>query len=127
MDLAARVAGLYRRLERRTREKVLQLGSVEGGGRVRGIRGVAAKKCDTTPSIAKRTAAKGLAVELPAELDGVFSCDVGDVIDKLGDRVRSLELRPLESAQTGEEISRETNAGQATGQGTAHAGVETIA
>src|SRR5437868_9341614 len=61
------------------------------------------------------------------ELESVFADSIGNVINELGNGVRPLELWPLESAQTGEEISTEADAGQPASQRSdSHSGVETI-
>src|SRR5258708_25800420 len=127
MNLPPRTAGLDRCLETRAGEKVLQLRGVErrprGVGR---IWCVASQKCNTASGIAKRAAAEGLAMQVAAKLEGVFAPYIGDVVDKLGDRVRPLELGPFESAEAGEKLSAEADARQASGQRSAYARVETV-
>src|SRR5208337_1787577 len=62
-----------------------------------------------------------------AELDRVAARGAGDVVDELHDGVRSLELRPLETTQTGEEISAKPDARQSARVRTREAaGVEPI-
>ena len=51
---------------------------------------------------------------------------VRDVIDELRDRVRTLELRPLESAQAGNEGSGKTDARKPAGERAAYARVQSI-
>src|SRR5216683_2862174 len=108
MNLPPRIAGLYRCLKRGTGEEIFQLRRVEWWPRgISGIWSVASQKCNAASGIAKRSAAEGLAVQIPAKLEGVFAPYIGDVIYKLGDRIRPLELGPLESAEAGEKISAE--------------------
>src|ERR1035438_1385272 len=67
-------------------------------------------------------------MQFAAELEGVVAGGAGNVIDDLRDRVRSLELWPLESTQAGKEISAKADARQAAGKGTGEAAlVEPVA
>ncbi len=66
-------------------------------------------------------------MQFATELECVFTDSVGNVVDKLSDRIRALELWPLETAQSGDESSGEADARQSSGEGPADAGVETVA
>src|SRR5258708_12132315 len=102
--------GEHRIFERRHGKDVLQLGCVQKCPCVAGIRCVAAKKGDAASGVAKCSALHAVAVNLTAELPGMLAHSVGNVIDKLSNRVGSLYLRPLKPAQARKEIPSESDA-----------------
>src|SRR5579871_3874008 len=65
-------------------------------------------------------------MEFGAQLDGMLAGRVRDVIDKLRNGIRTLELGPLESAEAREEIAAEADTRQAAGERPAHAGIQTV-
>src|SRR5579862_676591 len=56
----------------------------------------------------------------------MFSCRIRNVVDELNPSVRPLKFWPLESAQSRNECSSETNAGKAAGIRTAHASIKAV-
>src|SRR5256885_2488789 len=62
----------------------------------------------------------------PAQFEGGLDLVLQAVFQDRLEGIRSLELRPLESAETGEEVSAKSDARQASGKRAAHAGIEAI-
>src|SRR5450755_2631967 len=65
-------------------------------------------------------------MQFTTELERVVAGGTGHMIGELNDGVRSLEFRPLETAQAGEEIAAKPDAWQSAGEWTRDAGVEPI-
>src|SRR5258708_40247014 len=105
VDLPPGIANLNGRLEWIAGKKIFQ--------RCRAVSrsyGHAAQECDAASSVAKRAATHAVTMQFAAELEGMRSHGVGSMVDELRDRVRSLEFRPLKSAQAGNECSSESAA-----------------
>src|ERR1700685_274574 len=86
----------------------------------------AAQESDAAPGVAERTTAHIIAMQLTAELQGMFSGSIGNVVDKLDDIVGPLKLRPLEAAQSGEEVSAKADARQPSSKRTGHTRIKTV-
>ena len=66
-------------------------------------------------------------VQFGSDLYRMLARRVGDVVGKLRDGIGSLEFRPFEAAESGEEISAKTDSGQASGKRAADSCIETVA
>ncbi len=62
-------------------------------------------------------------MQFATEFERVFARGVRNVIDELGDVVGSLELRPLEGAEAGDESAGESDARETSGERPAYSGV----
>src|SRR5258708_18654051 len=89
--------------------------------------GHAAQERDAASSVAKRAATHAVPLQFAAELEGMRSHSVGNMVDELGDRIRSVEFRPLERAHAGNEGSGKAHARQPSGERPAHARVQAVA
>src|ERR1022692_1869040 len=118
MRMPRRIAREHRCLERVAGEEVFQ--------RSRCGQGDAAQERDAAPRVAKGATVHFVPMDRAAELQSMLPGSVGHVVDKLSKRVRTLKLRPLETAQSGEEVSGKADTRQPSREGTAHARVKTV-
>ena len=86
----------------------------------------ATQESDAATGIAIRGIGNLIAMHFSAKLEGMLSRGVRNVVDELGDGIGPLELRPLETAKSREEISAKTDARQSSGERPGHAGIKTV-
>lgn len=123
MQMQCRISDFNRRLERRAAKEVFEWARTV---RSRIAAHNAAQETDTTAGIAVRRIRHFVVVEFATDFKGVLPGRVRDVIHNLRDRIGSLEFRPLESAETGKEISAKADAGQAASKGPAYTCIQTV-
>src|SRR5579883_746365 len=93
----------------------------------RGVgKGYAAEKSDTSARVAESAALYVIAMQFTAKLECMLTGRIRNLVNKLVDGVWSLEFRPLECAQSGDESSRETNARQAARERPTDSGIQAV-
>src|SRR5271165_6413966 len=117
MQVQSRVAYGYGCFEGIACEKILERSRS-------GIQDTAQER-DAATGVAVGCVRDVVVVQLAAELQGMLAGCVGNVVNDLGDGVGPLELRPFETAGSGE-ITGKRNARQSAGVWPGHAGVKTV-
>src|SRR5580698_9082726 len=126
MQIQRRIAYFNRRLKWRAGKKVLKRRRIQEASRVVRIGRVTTKKCNAAAGVAISRIRDVIPMKLHAKFQRMFPCKIGNMIVKLNNVVWSLELRPFETTEAGEEVAAESNARQTTSKRATDAGIQSI-
>src|ERR1700678_1155594 len=121
MQMERRISDLDRRFERLACQEIFE-----------GSRSGSASDCDATEksyatsSIAVRGVRHFVVVQFAANFQSGPAGCIRNVIDYLRDRIRSLKLRPLETAQAGKEITAKSDAREAAGERSVYTCIQAV-